>query len=182
MATFWPEGLWIAELKTVSGAPENSGYGLPDDTVRALANHILNLILVGYIERDLSRSSLGRILLAHVVGTGGLGARVSAVYGPGEAEKTTKETIHGKARAPRGLDNRQSKGPWGSLEVKWGKRAYVRLRCDGIGLVCSEIVPASRLLCWVGGVGTRPCEATTEERGLRDKSWPGTRAGESLLI
>lgn len=39
---------------------------LPDNTISSLSDHILNIILIRYIERDLSRPSMGGILtLSH---------------------------------------------------------------------------------------------------------------------
>lgn len=50
----------------------SSGYTIhgnessPDDTVSAFSNHILNVILIRDVERDLSGSSMGRALrLSH---------------------------------------------------------------------------------------------------------------------
>jgi hypothetical protein len=43
----------------------HAGFQLPDDTVCALANDILNIVLVGHVEGDLSRPSLGVLTLSH---------------------------------------------------------------------------------------------------------------------
>jgi hypothetical protein len=56
MATFWPDGLCRAELAMVSGAMTGGiqdSHNSPDDTVGALAYHILDIILFRHIEGDL---------------------------------------------------------------------------------------------------------------------------------
>lgn len=66
IATFWPEGLWSAELLTISMCfPRLPSYysGSPDDTIGTLSNDILNIVLIGDIERDLSRPAWWRWLL-----------------------------------------------------------------------------------------------------------------------
>lgn len=69
------------------------GRCLPDDTVCALADYILNLILIGHVEGDLAGSSLCGVLLNHPVGSVGLGSMVSSSgrakspgWGTGERE------------------------------------------------------------------------------------------------
>ena len=52
---------------------------LPDDTVSTFTDDILDLVLVGHVEGDLPRSSLRRILLAHLGGAG-LRGRVSSKH------------------------------------------------------------------------------------------------------
>ena len=66
IATFWPEGLWSAELPTVSKLyPRSlSSYGdVPYNAVGTLSNDILNVILIRDIEGDLSRPARWRWLL-----------------------------------------------------------------------------------------------------------------------
>lgn len=66
IATFWPEGLWSAELLSISTSYPIallSYSGLPHNAVGTLSNHILNIILVGDIEGDLSRPAWWRWLL-----------------------------------------------------------------------------------------------------------------------
>ena len=76
MATFWPEGLWRAELETnkvrrqasKDVVPEKQYEYLPNHAISTLSYHILDLILIRDIEGDLPRIAL---LLAarHLVGT-----------------------------------------------------------------------------------------------------------------
>lgn len=66
MATFWPDGLCSAELDNVSNILRFLALVLPDNTISSLSNHILNVILIRHIERDLPRPSMGGILtLSH---------------------------------------------------------------------------------------------------------------------
>lgn len=58
IATFWPDGLWSAELLNVSTCCLKSllSYGgLPYNAIGTLPNDILDVILIRDIERDLSR-------------------------------------------------------------------------------------------------------------------------------
>ena len=58
MATFWPEGLWTAELYEVSmsfgGDIKRPMPNVPNDTIGALANDILNIVLLTDIEGNLA--------------------------------------------------------------------------------------------------------------------------------
>lgn len=66
IATFWPEGLCNAELSmSAVNLTYTGGHQLPDDAVCALANNILDIVLIGDIEGDLSRASLGVLTLSH---------------------------------------------------------------------------------------------------------------------
>src|SRR3978361_2240587 len=61
MATFCPLGLWMAELCKVRifrvQCSDHFVYlDSPDNTIGTFANDILNLVLFGNIERNLSRS------------------------------------------------------------------------------------------------------------------------------
>lgn len=59
---------------------------LPDNTVCALTDYILDLILIGHVEGDLAGSSLCGVLLNHLVGSVGLRSIVSSggwAKGPG---------------------------------------------------------------------------------------------------
>jgi hypothetical protein len=81
---------------------ESSPFNLPDDTVGALADNILDFILVGNIEGDLPGSSHGGSLLSH----DGWFARLSfesfglsvivSVQDPRDEEKERSKAIHGK--------------------------------------------------------------------------------------
>lgn len=57
----------MAELHGVRGASTKKKvlYYLPDDTIGAFADNILDFILVGNIEGDLPGSSRGRVWLNH---------------------------------------------------------------------------------------------------------------------
>lgn len=57
--------------------PEKMAEYLPDHTVGTLANDILNFILVGHVEGDLSRSSRRGVLLTHEYDSETLFAMVS---------------------------------------------------------------------------------------------------------
>lgn len=50
--------------------------------------------MVGHVERNLSRSSLRRVLLPHVVGSGGIREPVSSENRPRVPGKSRKETTH----------------------------------------------------------------------------------------
>lgn len=66
IATFWPEGLWSAELLSISTSRPIallSYSGLPHNTVGTLSNDILDIILIRDIEGDLSRPAWRRWLL-----------------------------------------------------------------------------------------------------------------------
>lgn len=66
IATFWPEGLWSAELLSLSTCCPRafSPYGgLPHNAVGTLSHDILNVILIRDIEGDLSRPAWWRWLL-----------------------------------------------------------------------------------------------------------------------
>ena len=66
IATFWPEGLWSAELLNISTCYPRSLllYGdLPYNAVGTLSNDILNVILIRDVEGDLSRPAWWRWLL-----------------------------------------------------------------------------------------------------------------------
>lgn len=66
IATFWPEGLWSAELLCISTYCPIwlSLYGgLPYNAVGTLSNHVLNVILVRDVEGDLSGPAWWRWLL-----------------------------------------------------------------------------------------------------------------------
>lgn len=52
MATFWPEGLWMAELDGQLGRCIWT-LNVPDHAVGTFSNDILDFILVGHIEGDL---------------------------------------------------------------------------------------------------------------------------------
>lgn len=57
----------MAELHGVRGASTKRVlYYIPDDTIGAFADNILDFILVGNIEGDLPGSSRGRVWLNHV--------------------------------------------------------------------------------------------------------------------
>lgn len=59
-------GLVNGRAKYVRGAVERDSHHLPNNSVGTFANDILDFILIGYIEGDLSRSSRRRVLLSHV--------------------------------------------------------------------------------------------------------------------
>lgn len=65
IATFWPEGLWIAELSVVRRVAKESRHHLPYDTVSTLTDNILDFILIGNVEGDLPGSSRWGALLSH---------------------------------------------------------------------------------------------------------------------
>jgi hypothetical protein len=53
MATFWPDGLCSAELFLVSGCGAGStSFHVPDDSVCALSDDVLDVILLRDVERD----------------------------------------------------------------------------------------------------------------------------------
>src|SRR5688572_4479414 len=58
IATFWPDGLWTAELREVSldtgGSTATNVANLPDNAIGAFANDILNIILLADIEGNLA--------------------------------------------------------------------------------------------------------------------------------
>lgn len=57
----------MAELHGVRGdSTKKVSYYIPDDTIGALADNILDFILVGNIEGDLPGSPRGRVWLNHV--------------------------------------------------------------------------------------------------------------------
>lgn len=66
MATFWPEGLCSAELETSGAIVHRYWKNIPHNTVSALSNYILDIILIRYIERDLPRAA--GLALNHVGG------------------------------------------------------------------------------------------------------------------
>jgi hypothetical protein len=58
MATFWPDGLCSAELFLVSGCGAGSAsFHVPDDTVCALSDDVLDVILLRDVERDFPRAT-----------------------------------------------------------------------------------------------------------------------------
>ena len=66
IATFWPDGLWRAELLSISIYCPISllpHSGLPYNAVGTLSNHILYIILIRDIEGDFSRAAWWRWLL-----------------------------------------------------------------------------------------------------------------------
>ena len=72
MATFWPEGLCSAELFLVSrcGAGRAS-FDVPDDTVCALSNDVLDVILLRDVERDFPGATAPSRCARHGGGCGG---------------------------------------------------------------------------------------------------------------
>ena len=75
MATFWPEGLCMAELATRKSecqqmrAPPSQGSSAhsPYDPVSTLTDYILDIVLLADVEGDLAggRSAVGRVLARH---------------------------------------------------------------------------------------------------------------------
>ena len=57
MATFWPDGLCKAELYVVRDCRNTELVDLPDNAVCALADDILDVILVRHVEGDFPRST-----------------------------------------------------------------------------------------------------------------------------
>lgn len=91
MATFWPDGLWTAELGRQTGVSKRRGElsagarskeserdkergvgegrkSSPNDTIGAFANNVLNIILLADIEGNLARRRrvIGGIRAGHV--------------------------------------------------------------------------------------------------------------------
>lgn len=97
---------------------------LPDNTVCALTDHILNLILVGDIERDLARASRRR-LLNHGAGSGGLKFMVSISFranfrakGPGQGTREGKREAFHDAGEKRSKLERAELDPRGTWQAR----------------------------------------------------------------
>jgi hypothetical protein len=56
IATFWPEGLWIAELPRSAHIDRREEVSLPDNTISTFADYILDIILLGDVEGDFPRA------------------------------------------------------------------------------------------------------------------------------
>jgi hypothetical protein len=61
MATFWPDGLWSAELSHVNSClADTDRPNLPNNTVCALSYDILDVVLLRHIEGNLPRATAPR--------------------------------------------------------------------------------------------------------------------------
>lgn len=126
IATFWPEGLWIAELRRVRQAAGRESNRLPDDTVGAFSDDILDLILIRNIERDLSGSSRWGALLSHDARFARLFEKLSlsaivSIQDPREERKHRSETIHGDEP---GNGERDQVGNTGTKDVRIGDSQF----------------------------------------------------------
>lgn len=88
----------MAELYEVRRALRRNHVYLPDDTVGAFADNILDFILIGDIEGDLPGSSHGRVLLTH--GENGFSNRFSlgvivSFEHPWDPVEKRPNTVHG---------------------------------------------------------------------------------------
>lgn len=98
---------------------------LPDNTVCALTDHILNLILIGDIERDLPRASRRR-LLNHGAGSEGFKFMVSVNFranfrakGPGQGTRERKREAFHDAGEKRGkLEEAEKLDPRGTCQAR----------------------------------------------------------------
>lgn len=115
MATFWPEGLCIAELGGGRVSDQRSFFKVtrasdsPDNSIGALADDILNVVLLAHIEGDLAGASrVGRLSSRHseralASRNGKVKARKSEVEGC-SAFKSTDQLLQppGRGRVSKG--------------------------------------------------------------------------------
>jgi len=110
----------------ISDKPRDSSpYNLPDDTVGALADNILNFILIGNVEGDLSGSSRGGSLLSHDVRVARLSFKsfslsaIVSVQDPWEEKKQRAKAIHGNKTENEKTERLKTQGQTGERRTNW---------------------------------------------------------------